>query len=359
MKANMKASKTYIAIPPGATIKEQLEIRGMTQKEFSERMESSTKHISKLINGEVHLTNEMAIKLERVLGVSSDFWNNLEGIYRDKLARVEQELNMENEIEESKSYPYNEMSNLGWVERTNNKEERVMRLCKYFEVVNLQIVNYITIPKVAYRKLGQGEKGEFALNAWLQKAKLESRNIECLKFDKQKLSKSLSEMRGLTEEEAPYFVPKIQSLLAESGVALVVLPHLKGSYLQGATFMDGKKVVIGMTLRGKEADRFWFSLFHELGHIILGHLSQDDLTDSDEKDADEFAKELLLDKEAYYNLIDNGSFNKSIVIKFAKDQGVHPGIVVGRLQSDKVIPYTQLNGLKMIYDYNEDLIQTK
>ena len=49
-------SENYIAVPPGATIKEQLDDRGLTQKEFALRMELSEKHISKLINGQVALT---------------------------------------------------------------------------------------------------------------------------------------------------------------------------------------------------------------------------------------------------------------------------------------------------------------
>ena len=85
----MLRSRTYIATPPGATIKEQLVERGMSQKEFAARMEMSEKHISRLINGEVQLTPETAIKLEMVLGIPDMFWNNLEALYRSKLIKVE------------------------------------------------------------------------------------------------------------------------------------------------------------------------------------------------------------------------------------------------------------------------------
>lgn len=78
-----------VAFPPGATVKEQLEDRGMSQKDFAVRMGMSEKHISKLINGEVRLTNETAMKLEFVLGIPAVFWCNLEAIYRDKLQRIE------------------------------------------------------------------------------------------------------------------------------------------------------------------------------------------------------------------------------------------------------------------------------
>ena len=80
----MLESKRYIATPPGAAIQELLDERGMTQKEFARRMGISEKHISKLINGEVHLIPEMAEKLELVLGVPASFWNKLEAIYQEK-----------------------------------------------------------------------------------------------------------------------------------------------------------------------------------------------------------------------------------------------------------------------------------
>ena len=87
----MVRSQSYIATPPGATIREQLKDRGMSQKEFAARMDLSEKHVSKLINGEVQLTPEVALRLEMVLGVPAKFWNSLEAIYREKLLKVEAE----------------------------------------------------------------------------------------------------------------------------------------------------------------------------------------------------------------------------------------------------------------------------
>ena len=87
----MLRSKTLIATPPGETIKEQLNMLGMRQKEFAARMGMSEKHISKLIGGAVQLTLETAQKLEPVLGVPAEFWNKLELIYRDKILKVQQE----------------------------------------------------------------------------------------------------------------------------------------------------------------------------------------------------------------------------------------------------------------------------
>ena len=124
----MVRSRSFIATPPGATIKEQLNDRGMSQKEFSARMDMSEKHISRLINGDVQLTSEVAVRLEMVLGVPAKFWNNLEAIYREKLIKVEAENTMDKDEVLAKQLPYNQMSKFGWVPETRLMKERVINL---------------------------------------------------------------------------------------------------------------------------------------------------------------------------------------------------------------------------------------
>lgn len=113
-------SRTYIATPPGATIKEQLEDRGMSQKEFAARMGMSEKHISQLINGNVQLTNDTALKLEMVLGLPARFWNNLESIFREKLAKAQAENEMDQDKELAKRFPYPEMAKHRRVKETKD-----------------------------------------------------------------------------------------------------------------------------------------------------------------------------------------------------------------------------------------------
>lgn len=102
----MVRSRSYIATPPGATIKEQLNDRGMSQKEFAARMDMSEKHISRLINGEVAITPETALKLEMVLGIPAKFWNNLEAIYREKIVKAEDENAKDADAEIVRNFPY-------------------------------------------------------------------------------------------------------------------------------------------------------------------------------------------------------------------------------------------------------------
>lgn len=139
--------KTPTAIPPGATIKEQLEYRNMTQKEFAVRMDLSQKHVSHLINGTVQLTPEVAYRLEMVLGIPASFWNNLEAGYREKLVQIEHQTEMEREYEIVRQFPYQELAREGYVKETKDHKERVIQLRKFFEVSKMEVLMEMVFEK--------------------------------------------------------------------------------------------------------------------------------------------------------------------------------------------------------------------
>lgn len=346
----MVRSRSYIATPPGATIKEQLNDRGMSQKEFAARMDMSEKHISKLINGDVQLTPEVAVRLELVLGVPAKFWNNLEAIYREKLIKAEAENAMEADEALAKQLPYSEMAKYGWVPATRDSKEKVVNLRKYFEVVELSLLENNQITRIACRRLAVTEKSDFALLAWAQEAKLKARQIETEPINIKGLISIIPEIRKMTIQKPKEFCPVLKKMLAEYGIALVFLPHLQGSFLQGASFIDGNKIVLGLTARGGDADRFWFSMFHELGHIILGHIGHPDgTTEDDENAANKWSRDTLISEEDFERFRVRQSFSSGSVVTFASELGIAPGIVVGRLQKEGCIMHNMLNDLKEHY----------
>lgn len=344
-------SRSYIATPPGATIKEQLEDRGMSQKEFASRMGMSEKHISHLINGDVQLTHEVAYRLEMVLGLPANFWSNLEAIYREKIAKAEAENAMDADKALSKKFPYKEMSIHGWIPTTRDASERVINLRKFFEVIELgRLADKKLLPEIACRRQSITEKADFALIAWAQRAKIEARNIPTSPIDLKGLTAALPTIRSMTTMDPGVFCPQLIALLANCGITIVFLPHIGGSFLHGATFYDMNKIVIGLTVRGKDADKFWFSLFHEIGHILLGHLNlEDGTTEEDETAADLFAKNTLIDSDVFESFTRHRTFTKETIIAFASAVGVDPGIVVGRLQKEGYIDFSWYNDLKTKY----------
>jgi HTH-type transcriptional regulator/antitoxin HigA len=346
----MLHSNSVIAVPPGATIREQLENRGMSQREFAQRMGLSEKHISRLINGKVELTPDVALRLESVLGVPASFWNNLEAIYRERIARANAENELAEEKEIARKFPYVEMAKLGWVAATTNVEERVDNLRKFFEVARLGLLDDLKVPGIAYRTVGESEESNYILAAWAQKARLEARKVETHPIDVERLRSQVPRIRELTVETPDVFCPRLRSMLSECGVAIIFLPHISRSFLHGATFIDRKHIVIGLTVRGRDADRFWFSLFHELYHILAGHIFEANSVNLEEQEvqADSFAKNILIPDEDYRRF-SSGYIDRPSILRFSSEIGIAPGIVVGRLQKEKRINYKWYNDLKVRY----------
>lgn len=347
----VKISRNYIAIPPGATIKEQLVDRGMSQKEFALRMDMSEKHISKLVNGEVLLTIDTARKLEVVLGIPAQFWCNLESIYRENLAQVREEKMMDVDVEFAKKFPYKEMANNGWVLETSKGIERAANLRRYFEVVQLKRLQDSLVPaEIARRKISETEKSYYTLVAWAQKAKLEGRKVETKPIDVKLLIKTIPEFRKMTVMSPNEFCPQLQEKLADCGIAMIFLPYIGGSFLNGATFYDGNKIILGLTVKGKDADKFWFSFFHELAHIILGHLQKGEgSSKQEEKEADQYSENVLIPEIDLKEFIETNKITENTIISFAKKEEIDPGIVLGRLQKDGYVKSGRYKKLKKQY----------
>lgn len=349
----MYEGKTCIAIPPGETIKELICDRGMSQRELARRMDYSEKFVSQLVNGKVELTPRTALRLEMVLGAPASFWSNLEVTYRGKLARVEEEKALQDDVELSTRFPYAEMAKLGWVPATRKPEERALELRKFFEVARLGVIDsgQGIDPAIACRRQKETDASTYAVKAWSQRARIEARDIQTRRIDLKKLEASLRPIRSMTVEDPSVFQPSLVELLADCGVAFVILPHVRGSCLQGATFRDGSKIVLGLTLRRRCSDTFWFSLFHELGHILLGHTEQPDGTsDEDEASADNFASSQLIPDDAYDDIV-AGDLSSRSIVKWSEELEIAPGIIVGRLQKDGLIPYNRMNNLKVEYRF--------
>lgn len=347
----MENSKTYIAIPPGETIKEQLGDRGMTQKEFAARMGYSQKHISQLINGQVRLMDDTAQRLESVLGIPATFWLNLENNYRLELHKVEEENDFEEDKEIARKMPYADSARLGWVKKTRKIGEKVTELRKFFRVARLSSIDNMNHQNAIYRKLGATKNSEYAKIMWIQQVQNLAELQKAETINIKRLEEHLEIIRSMTKHSPQEYLQELDTLLKSCGVVLILIPHLPGSFLHGATFLDKKKIIIGLTIRRKDADIFWFSLFHEIGHIINGDVFESDPVDEVEDYADTFAADLLIPRDAYRAFVKNDDFGVHSVISFSKEVAIHPGIVVGRLQKEGHIKYSELNDLKEQYEF--------
>ena len=263
-------SKTFIAIPPGMTIKEVLENRHMTQKELASRMDMSEKHISKLINGEVPLTQDVALRLERVFGVDASFWNGLEAGYREKILKVEYENSIDEEINFAKPFGYAKLARLGIVPETKKIAEQVNNLQKFFEVASLKTVADEMVMPLVYENVKDVDKAkQSAIYTLVQITKGESRFVEVNPYDCELLKTFILKINQLSRESLVAAKEPLKDMLAASGIIIVYLPIIDDITSTCITYSKGNAIVLGIPTA--ENKNFW----HLLDEALKGLVERD------------------------------------------------------------------------------------
>ncbi|WP_425060512.1 hypothetical protein SCACP_12370 [Sporomusa carbonis] len=351
--------QAVIAIPPGETLAEMLEDREMSQKDLANRTGLTPKHINEIIQAKAPITVDTALKFEAVLGTPASFWTNLEANYQETLARLSVEAALESEIPLLGQIPYAELAKLGLVKVTRNNRERVLSAREFFSVASLERLPEI-VP-AAFRTATAHEASPLALAAWLRCGERAAQAMSVSSFQKDKLKASLPALRSLTLQPQQTIQSKLQEICSESGVAVVFVPHLPKTYVHGAAYwLSPQRAVVQMSFRRKYADVFWFSFFHEIGHILLGHSKKEVFISYDtpgtaslkeEGEADRFAADVLIPSSAYRAFVKKGDYSVFAIRAFADEINIHPGIVVGRLQHDRHLIYQQANQLREQYEF--------
>ncbi len=340
-----------VAVPPGATLRETLETLGLTQAELAMRTGRPLKTINEIVQGKAAITPDTAIQLERVLDIPASFWNARERTYRERLARLKAREDLRGQVAEASLFPYAAMAREGWIAPTRDKLARVESLLLFFGVASLESLP--AVHAAAFRIKAREQADGRALATWLRRGELQARKIESAPFDADRLVARLNELVNLTREDPSVWSNEVVNMCASSGLAVVFVPHLPKTRVHGATrWLGGNRPVVQMTIRGKYEDIFWFSFFHELGHILL-HGKRETFLESDsaaktakECEADAFAAETLIPAKEFDSWIDDRYFSPDRVNAFAAQLGIAPGIVVGRLQYEGLVPYSNLNRLR-------------
>ncbi len=339
-----------LAIPPGEYLEEVLEEMELNQAELARRMGRPPQAINEIMKGEKAITPETSIQLEKVLGVPAYIWAGLESEYRlIKASQAEAEQAKEEEVLLD-GFPYLELSKLSLVEKTRVPLTKIQNLRRFFGVASLFNLEGVKKYSPAFRQSRNNDISHESLATWLRAGAVMAQDIECEKYAKDALLSSLAEIRSFTLDGEPrVFFPKLKLILQKCGIALIVIPHFKKTYTTGATFWESKdKAVIMMSLRGSWADIFWFSLFHELGHILLHNKritflenrAADPALKKQENEADKFAQKTLIPAKAFQGFKQQRDFSRSNIQSFADSIGIAPGVVTGRLHHDKCLPYT-------------------
>ncbi len=360
--------------PPGDTVSDLMKERGWNQAQLSGRLGVSEKHLNRLIKGKVALTDEMAFRLATVLGSTEQFWLRRDAEFRQKMALSNSTIRYRDWHDWLREFPLPQLKKAGILSdlrlSSASKTKFVEELLTFFSIATPEQwhSNYRQMQARFRRTPEHANLG--ALTAWLRQGEKEVETIlrdayygerHELRYDEDKFRSALDEIRNLTTLTPEEFQRKMQVACENAGVILIFVPSIPKAKVSGvARWINRQCPIIQLSLLGKSNDRFWFSFFHEAAHILLHteakeNIFLDDKHDSDcnsslEKEANAFAENLLIPAEHQTVLREIRS--RHDLMHFAREINIHPGIVVGRLQKEQMIPYgSRFNKLKETSDF--------
>lgn len=346
---------------PGIYLLDAIEALGMTQNEFGLRTGILPKTITNLVNGEANITFEIANNLSMFFGNSVELWMNLQTRYNSYLKEKELEENQEKEWEIVQLFDKDFLSQICKIDFDKLSNSQIIAEMKRCFMVtslqNLKIPDLFSFCKTSVVK-DMTDKQIVLRNAWISYAMYLSKSIVCEEYNKLKLLNVIPKLRSLTLETPDIFEPKLKQYLSQVGIKFVALPYLKGSNISGVTrwLPSEKSVLVAVNDCGKNADRIWFSIFHELGHAFQNHkrhltisLEKNNIIDEDEIEANQFAENNLIPLEQYKLFISKNDFSIDAIKCFAESIGIADYIVIGRLKKDKLIEWTLYNDYHIKY----------
>ena len=363
---------------PGDTIADILQERNFSEAEFAQQIGHSLEDVNNLLQGHATITIAMARQLEHVLGGSVPFWIARDFQYREDVARLRAEGK-----DWLSELPLGDMIKYGWLKSIPHPSEELTDCLRFFNVPNVGAwrERYADLLRItAFRTSPSFDSRPASVATWLRQGEIEAEKIDCRPWKAAHFRETLALIRSLTRQKEPSrFIPQLQKLCAESGVAVVVVRAPNGCRASGATrFLSRDKALLQLSFRYLTDDHFWFTFFHEAGHLLLHgerglflegvdipftleeetrevgiqtgsslELKQEllDLPMTEEEEANEFAARTLIPLEFHPTLVSLPPLGRD-VIRFALHIGISPGIVVGQLQKLGRIRYNQLNPLK-------------
>ena len=342
-----------IAFHPGYYIQEIVEDSGLTQEDFAKRLDTTPKNLSILIRGEQSLSKDIAMKLSRMLGTSISYWLNLQKSYDTLIAEFEsmEELKKEKDILKKIDYKYFR-DNYGLPDLPKKIDKQVEKLREFLNVSTLRVFEKDSLC-VSFRSEEElSVDNTIKANMMMQIAVNKALSVDAPRFNMQRFSDAAMYALTMTKEHETFY-PLIKKEFMKAGVIFEILPNMSGSKINGATKKVGNNIVLMVNDRRLYSDTFWFTLFHEIGHIIHKDygITFDNQSRNKESEADIYAEDTLIPRDKYDEFVKTKRYGANDIRRFANDIDRDPGIVLGRLQHDKLVGYTdpQLNAIKHKY----------
>lgn len=348
----IKAARELLS-PPGDTLAETLNALSMNQADLALRMNRPTKTINEIVNGKAAITPETAIQLERVVKIPASFWLNRETNYRRELAEVAEAEKLFGLQEWLNYFPLREMKDLGWIQFDQSVVSRMEAILTFLSISGTEGFDGVYEPKLQhtnFRTDNHGLANKYAIAAWLRKGELQAAEIKAKPYSIPVFKECLQKIKELAAIQPDDFFIRMSGLCGEAGVKVLHTPCLPGATLHGSTHWEKNTPVIQLSNRYKRNDIFWFTFFHEAGHILrhgkkatfIEGIDCADESKTKEMEADEVAMEYTLSREHEAEIRRHQPFlSVSAINGLAAKYNTHPACIMGRLaRSDKSLNQT-------------------
>lgn len=336
---------------PGSTLGAKIQEMGMSVREFALRAAKPEKTILAVIRGDSSITPDMAVIFENVTGIPAHFWMARQRNYDEFLARERMAQRLEDSAAWADCFPIKCMEKYGWLQPFNDIASKTKALLQFFAVTSPEAWENFYMNqqlKVAFRISLRSTIEPYAISAWLRQGDRQAETISVSEeYSDKKLRERIPSMKSLMVEKPEDWSSTLRDLCAECGVKLVYTPALPKAPINGATrWIASKYPCIQMSSQEKRYDTFWFSFFHEVGHIILHgkkdffleNVDYDNKETEKENEADCFAANILLSSAQEAEIIANNDFSSEAILKYSRQFHTHPSIILGRLQHKRLIP---------------------
>ena len=350
-------------VKPGEILQDELEARGWTQADLAQILGRPLQVVNEIIAGKKAITAETAIALSRALDTSAEYWLKLDALFRLDLVRQRQPCPEQDIARRARLFsvvPVKELLKRRWLQVTDPQDPDQLEpaICRFLGVGSLEVE-----PDLAFaaRRSHRGDASSSALRAWICHVRTLATSVQTAPFNPVGLKEHIASLTKLSAQEGG--VSLVPARLAELGIRFVTADHLPNTCVDGATFwLDKTSPVVALSLRYDRVDWFWFTLMHELAHVALRHAmgktwiddalvgrdaEPSDAANEPESAADALASEWLIPPASFAAFVSSTKpfFYRQRVLAFAQAVGVHPGIVVGRLQHDGFVPWTHFRNL--------------
>jgi HTH-type transcriptional regulator/antitoxin HigA len=337
---------------PGVTLREKLGEIGMSQKEFAVRTGKPERTIVNVINAKSSLTPDMAVRFESVLQIPATFWLKRQQHYDEAIARMRRDELLADASRWAAMFPVRKMASLGWLRLPQHKAEYARLLLEFFSVSSPEAWQgyYMSRKlKVDFRISLAHFSDPHAISAWLRQGELDAKKLGGAPYSRKKFVAALPEIKRVMANHPDDFFWLLQDICLHAGVKVVYTPCLPNAPLHGSTrWLHDDTPLIQLSARYRQNDRFWFTFFHEAGHILLHgtkHVSIESAegeggADEKESEADAFAVKWTFSEEEERVVLRYGSLRDDDIIAFATRFGTHPAMIVGRFQHRGTLPYS-------------------